>query len=311
MNKINLPKFNFKLGKKDTPVNEEVQQEVENASVESNEQDANETNKASSSSLKDKLQRVKDLTDSSKTRALSRSKKPTRKEIFMVLIPALIIANILGIIYILNIQANITKLDQDYIRYYYGDSFVIDKGTKLVRTSDGISKINFKDNQQDATALPMYSEDNTKIFLPENMCYYSGRSIDAYQTDYFSTIVNDKEIVIYDKKSSKHMSLAGGFLFDGDSIYIFLEQVKVKYDGYEIVLNPLSYVEILDGVFTTIYNCGVGEEFCGEIYGTIEVEQFTGDYTMSLKAHSIVLHNGTMMLLWGKPTELDPIWRLK
>ena len=199
------------------------------------------------------------------------------------------------------------ELEGSPCQYYGGSVYRMEAGTTLLRTSDGKTMVKDSAGKREANDLPVYYEDRNELTLTQDMIYYAPRSGAHGRLGYFSEVyqfANDRVAV---RQNGERLNLESGFLYNGEDLYIFLEPVILSFNGYQISLPPLSYVEAVYTENVMVFNYG-SKEFLMEVpQGSVTARIETGDYEVSLLGDSMTDYAGKRTLLFGRPELLDPI----
>lgn len=119
---------------------------------------------------------------------------------------------------------------------YSGDMQVIQSGdNKQLVFEDG------KTIYLDST--PIYYKDVLgRVLLPEKMAVVNPNAGSIYKTENFTNIIQDSK-VMYAKKHKKDntKNITDTFIYDGNDLYFFLEEVTITIGKKKYKLSPLSY----------------------------------------------------------------------
>ena len=181
-----------------------------------------------------------------KSKAKEHKKKNER--ILIISIVVIVLVAIAGFI-IYRHYKNLNKVtmeDYELYQYFAGQRFDYTGQLSLKRNGE-ITKLKYKDIEIEVDSTPIYFKNiDNEMLLPTNMGFYMPRVMNRnYKLPYFSRIAIEKNdtgtsafLVFNDKKTYLEKS----FLYDGENLYIFLYETKVKIDDKEIVFSPLSYI---------------------------------------------------------------------
>ncbi len=90
-------------------------------------------------------------------------------------------------------------------------------------------------------SVPLYYNDKQQLILPQNMNYVNFYSAKQVKVPNF-TKVYYKNNDYYFSINEKEEKIFNSFLYDGDDLYVFFNDVILEYDNFSIHLSPLSYV---------------------------------------------------------------------
>lgn len=232
----------------------------------------------------------------------------SRKEKMILIIPAAA-AIVVALAVVLLLDRSVSyKLDGAATQYYASGTFPIAAGSELYQESDDCFYIKTgRLQKQDLSDLPIYLMDRTSVVLPRSMIYFAPRTNTQAKVNFFSEILGAQSgsiRLIYD---DREQVLNPGFLYDGEDIYLFLETVTLRMNGYTLELPPLSYVEAVYGGSIMVFNYETKEQLVEPPQGDVIAEAAGGDYTISLLGDSLTLHDGTKSLLFTRPDLLESV----
>lgn len=227
----------------------------------------------------------------------------TKKERLLWILPAVAIVVLLVITWNINRHFTDYTLEVEAYQYYGGGQFRYKEGT-VFRYEDGKTMLVQEDSTVTMTALPLYTVEDS-LFLPCNMLYWDTLQVFQTRIEYYTQVSIDQyEQIIFTREESD-LTVTGGFLYDGGDLYVFLEPMILKFNGYEIYLDAFSYVEVSATEDLMFY-----DHFWGEFYtetpttGVVAVAA-DGDYTISLIGDTVQAVEGTSRMLASQPTDLD------
>ena len=113
------------------------------------------------------------------------------------------------------------------------------------------------------------------------------KAFDKNRINYFTTVEN-RDGLINLSKDGKKAQVSGGYLYDGNNLFIFLEPVTLMVGNKEINLGTMSYVRVNYRNNMEIYNSITGDyEFIAQ--GDLDVYAFVKDvYVIDLCRDSII-----------------------
>jgi hypothetical protein len=116
-----------------------------------------------------------------------------------------------------------------------------------------------------------------------------------YKVNYFSTIYLDKDTAyVSDGKFKK--PLYNSFLYDGNDLYFFIEETKIKVLGKEYVLSPLSYVVVRYNDAIEVYDKSK-ETYQVIPIGDDEIIAKSKNYSINLSIDAINYNNKERLLI--------------
>ena len=192
-------------------------------------------------------------------------------------------------------------------QYYGGSKAKVPTGSYLKQDSEGNTHIVDSEIAADfSTTLPIYFENLSAVVIPGEMIYCDPRTNTCAKTELFSEVFcehNNVRILSREKETA----VDRGFLFDGKDFYLFLEPVVVKFNGYSLELPALSYVEARYNGDVMVFNSQDKSFLIESPKSVVTAGITTGDYEISLLNDSMVLHDGTRVLLFTRADLLKSI----
>lgn len=230
----------------------------------------------------------------------------SRKEKLIIIIPAMAAILAVCIVMFMVNRVSVYKLKDTASQYYGGSAVHIEKGTQLRSDSEGT--VSIKSGKQNIeTTLPIYLDNSRKVILPVDMLYVSPRIGGCSRVGRFSEVECKENQMITVYREGKKADTERGFLYDGEDFYLFLEPVTVSFNGYNMDLPALSYVEAVYGEYMMLFNYDTKETFMELSDGTGTAQPASGDYVISLLGDSMTLNNGNKILLANRPELFDPV----
>jgi len=93
------------------------------------------------------------------------------------------------------------------------------------------------------------------IYLPSNMIYHTGKpEEDLARVNYFTKITRNSEGIPVLQRDDEEIPVMKGFMYDGEDLYIFLEETDLYIGLSEVHLGALSYVKARYRSDLEIYN---------------------------------------------------------
>lgn len=235
--------------------------------------------------------------------------KLSGKERVLLFLPAVLAVLLVVIALFVMKSAKTTTFSGQPVQYYVNNAYRLDKDATLYRTKEKKTVMKTSDGSEDVlSSLPIYYEGTTKMLLPENMVYFMPREGEKYRFNYCSEIDipdNGGNIKLY--SDDKEKILSKGFVFDGNDIYIFMEDMIVNLNNTDYEISAGSYVEANFYEVVQIYNRKSGEFILHQTNSDVIATAVNGDYSISLVGDSMTLKDGTKYLLFTEPELLDPI----
>lgn len=203
---------------------------------------------------------------------------------------------------------NVYRVDTkgSFYQYFYDKKYeydaVVSKNKKGV-----IVDFNEEDIDINQDSTPIYYKDGKTVIFPKDMSVVMPLlNCSEYLAKGYSYIeYGDRTYKLTTDKYSDN--LGHYFLFDGNDLYFFIEEVTLKVNGEEIQLSPFSYVVARTGNFVAYYDKK------NDVYKTINVENIDAtiknDYYTIYISSDIIDYYGTNVILTSKIDMLNTIDR--
>lgn len=229
-----------------------------------------------------------------------------RKEIVTKTITIVLIIVVITVAYnfINNLDSiNIKIEEHEFYKYFAGEKVQYEGSLKMKRNND-ITELITDGGSVLLDSIPLYYKDNQdKVLLPETMAIvFPLDNGNIYKVNSLSTVYLDYGSV-YIKKGNLKKELADTFLYDGDSLYFFIDRTTLTVDNIEYNLSPLSYVNATYGGYVEIYNAEVDEYIYLESVET-DIIAKTSRYQINLTVDSMQ-YGETDQLLIRKLKDLN------
>ncbi|TCL60927.1 hypothetical protein EDD76_10124 [Kineothrix alysoides] len=164
------------------------------------------------------------------------------------------------------------------------------------RNKEGMVSIREGSEENVVDSIPILYPGTRKMTLPKNMLIMTpaqGQSVK--RVNYFTTLKEQDGVVTLenDKKKAK---VFGGFLYDGENTYVFLEKMVLSIGKQEVQMEPLSYVRVIYRQFVEYYNSAdESYEWIGIESTDIKAESETG-YVIDLGKDIIDMGDGEALI---------------
>lgn len=222
----------------------------------------------------------------------------------------MLMAAVTGIVLIsvlMVVNAKKETLEYDGYQYFNERRFDYPSGTKLELEANEI-KLKSGEASASADTTPIYYEDREEMITTRNMSYVNPKTGEERYIPIFTTLYKNEDDQICIRKNKKEHILDGGFLFDGQSTYVFLDKVTLNYAGRRYEANPFSFAVVtLDGD-TRTYLYGTAEYYVDSILSdSVYADEEVYGYQIQLKYDTMRMITGDDKLLFVEPGLLDPI----
>ncbi len=192
-------------------------------------------------------------------------------------------------------------------QYYGGSVYPMEEGAVLTRTPEGTTVVTDSSGRRDANDLPIYYQERDGLTTTQDMIYYAPRSGVHGRLEHFTDLRLTSLGGVTVERDGKTMDLENGFLYDGGDLYIFMEPVILTFNGYKLLLPPLSYVEAVYTGNVMVFDYGTKEFLMEPPMGAVTARIETGDYEIALINDSMTNNVGKRTLLFSRPELLEPV----
>jgi len=237
-----------------------------------------------------------------KTHKSNTSKKITNKrDVIVKIITIIAIIVVIAVVsnFINNLETiNIKTEKHEFFDFFAGERITYNGSLKLTRKND-ITELITDDGPVILDSTPIYYCDKKdKVLLPSTMSItFPLDSGASYKINSFTTMYLENGDV-HIEKGLLNKIVKDAFLFDGESVYFFIDRATLSVNGNEYVLAPLSYVNATYGGYIEIYNAETDEfVYLDSVEGEIIAK--TSRYEINLNL-DLVKYGGTEKLLTRK-----------
>ncbi len=127
------------------------------------------------------------------------------------------------------------------------------------RSSDEGSTVTTGDQKLPLIDTPILYKGEPKFTLSQNMLLMDpNESLGVKRINQFTTVTKSEQMVTFESDGKKGVSY-GGFLYDGEDLYVFLDDTKLFIGVVEVTLPPLSYARVQYNSNVEYYNIETGE----------------------------------------------------
>lgn len=215
-------------------------------------------------------------------------KRRKHKEFLIRILMIIVIAIVVFITYkfISNLQIIKVKDEQSALFQYVMEEKREYNGILEMSGKNDISKLTTTEGDIYLEPVPVYYNDRSdKVILPNEMAVVfpldkSIKKINSLFTAYV------KYGDVYVSKGSLNRLLKDSFLYDGKSLYFFIETTIVTIDGTQYKLSPLSYANITYKGYVELYDYDTDK--------LIHIEKVNEDVTARTSNYSMNLTNNTI-----------------
>ncbi len=212
---------------------------------------------------------------------------------------------IVGAAAVLLMTLNTKKIDEDV--YFYDTGVRFDKQGAVIKNDE--EKGAFLESAQDqieklTLSVPLYYTDKPRMFLPVDSTITLPSERKTSKISKF-TEFEDKQGRVSAVIGNDAFQLNEGFLYDGKSTYVFLDDMTVSWNGKALKMPPLSYAIVVYNQRIELYPYG-GEpvvEQTGQISITASADK---GYTIDLGSCILTNAEGFESLLISEPSLMEP-----
>lgn len=191
-----------------------------------------------------------------------------------------------------------------FYQYFMGTRFDYD-GVLTLNNASEVTDMKLNNYNLDSYSSPIYYRDSKKIILPVGMSLvtYSNGSSQNY-VSYFSEIsyINGNSVLTF---GDKFKIINDKFLYDGDDLYLFLNDVQITYNDQILKIPAMSYVIVNYRESIEIYSYGEKNGIIVELNDT-DVYAYGTNLVLNMSLDSFQ-ENGEPILLYKKVNDLPKI----
>ena len=224
----------------------------------------------------------------------------------LFLIPIVIII----LVFIMYREAGAYRAEEKLYTYMGEVQTEYPEGTKFQRTDDATYLKNA--GGQSISSRPLYMGSDDKMLLPVPYAWVQMNVGNAamYRLETFSTAdISTGSVVLKDQKDVREG--AGGFLFDGEGTYIFLEPAEIDWEDDSIEVLAMSFAVVQYGQTLNLHVYGEDSARLISINEKEVKASFKNGGSVNLGTNKLWLPNGTWLLLFTKPELLPRINEMK
>ncbi len=166
----------------------------------------------------------------------------------------------------------------------------------VYRITDDVVSVSDRVTSGDTFGIPILYEDEAKLTLSENMLLMVPRQGSGLRRVNCFTHITEQSGLVTFKKDAKTAEVYGGFLYDGEDTYVFLEETTLTIGTKEVVLAPLSYAIVNYQQNAEYYNSGDGSYELISLFNTDVLATVDDDYVIDLGKDSIEMGQGESLL---------------
>lgn len=198
-------------------------------------------------------------------------------------------------------------LGSDAYQYFNDRRFGYPAGTKLELKENEIT-LKAGNSSASADTTPIYYAEKEELVTTRNMSYVNPRTGEERYLPIFTTLYKNADGQVCIRKNKKELVLDGGFLFDGQDTYVFLDPVTLNYAGRKYEAAPFSFAVVTMDGDTRTYLYGTEDYSVDNVLSdSIFANEEEYGYQVHLKYDTMKMTTGGDKLLFVEPGLLDPI----
>lgn len=182
---------------------------------------------------------------------------------------------------------------------YFGEQRVEFEGTCRLTYKDGVCTLKDDNGTHVLDSKPLYQSDGS-FMIPQTYTWNDMESGAIWRFEHFGEArLEGQGVTLTD--GGRQRENAGGFLFDGNDTYIFLESAELQAGGESVRLPALSYAVARYGSTVQYFNYGDGTSHIIEAAEGDELALLNNGVTVNLGTDTVYRANGTWYLLVVQP----------
>lgn len=216
------------------------------------------------------------------------------KFLFVIIMLAVIV---IAAVYISKLSK--TSLDNhEFYQYFAGRKIEYSGEIEINRENQGISNLKMNDVTIQLDSTPIYYKDiENRMILPEDMAVVSPSEQGKMQRITYFSELQIKDNIAYLEYQGKKQSLEQDFLFDGNNLYIFLQDSEITIGEQTYNMSPLSYAIVTYRESVEIYQKSEDTYHVFEDVNIGNVMAKTEDYSINMSNDSLIIGEKEQLLL--------------
>ncbi|MBQ7925282.1 MAG: hypothetical protein IJ335_03210 [Lachnospiraceae bacterium] len=166
----------------------------------------------------------------------------------------------------------------------------------VYRSEDGILKIDDGAGENETHGNPILYKNENKMTLTENMLLMQPSERTGAQRVNCFTTISERGGLCTLTLENRFTEIYGGFLFNGEDTYVFLEEVTLEFANNQIVLAPLSYAIVGYQQYVEFYNTADGEYHLVALDQVDVTATFKRGYSLDMGKDTIHTKEGEALL---------------
>ena len=139
-----------------------------------------------------------------------------------------------------------TAVEAPVYQYFLTQRVDYSAGTKLIPGQYGLVFSN-EEGENSGDVTPIYYQDTKELILPVSMTWLDPSTGIEWAIPALSHLELDEKQVVRLHTKKKDVVMTGGFLSDGLGTYLFLEEVRLEFNGEKMTLPPFSFCSTANG----------------------------------------------------------------
>lgn len=231
------------------------------------------------------------------------------KAVFMIEIGGAVVLLALLLLFYVLYNDGLSALKPKTPTYQYSSGIKIEyTGSANFRNQDGVSVSDGKSSGE-VVNTPLISDENNSLTLTCDMLLMvPDEGTGLQRIVCFSEVTENSKRITY-KRNGKLGQSYGGFLYDGEDVYIFLEETKLEVGNVTYDLGPLSYAKVRYNQRIEFYDSITKEDKVIGLSGVDAIAESGRDknkYRINL-GKDVIDYHGQEMLLFSAVEVVDPI----
>ena len=186
---------------------------------------------------------------------------------------------------------------------YFGEQKLSYSGKTTIHYEDGQATLKDSSGEHVLDHKPLYTNDQ-ELILPVAYAGYDISSGRIYRLEHFSTVTMEGNQIVL-KDGDKKKEGAGGFIYDGQNTYLFLERAEVTIGEQTVNLPAMSYVVSQYGNTLQYYAVGSDKSVVIQAEGADQIARFGNGDVLNLGTDTLNKANGSWQLLVADPSIMD------
>ncbi len=239
-------------------------------------------------------------------RANRRASRAVRNKIWIFPVLVLLMAGAMLLVGLFTIRSTEQMLEEPVYQFFVDQKIEYQAGTRLLPGKYGVV---YSENGQrsDGDETPIYTTVGANMILPADMYWLDTATGLEWKMPALSRLRLDENGTVWCANGKKEIRLDSGFLSDGSGVFVFLDEMTLRWNGQTDRTDPFSFFALGADGQLRVYRYGAKELLCQASIGEKCVGTSVRGYQVDFTAGIYTAADGGYRLLVSDPKLLsDP-----